>query len=145
MALKHQTKKSVLRWLVDGHYSFIQWVQGVSIYFMRNPSWVYSIILGNRNKGHSKGWHSELLLAESQDEVQHTPMISLFPQIWRVESSGRVPVRPETYGQFYGGDCYIILYTYPKGQIIYTWCVWLALHKPPECGYFFMLILCPFQ
>uniref|UniRef100_A0A803VXT7 Scinderin n=1 Tax=Ficedula albicollis TaxID=59894 RepID=A0A803VXT7_FICAL len=42
-------------------------------------------------------------------------------EIWRVESSGRVPVGPETYGQFYGGDCYIILYTYPKGQIIYTW------------------------
>ncbi|CAL8295648.1 unnamed protein product [Merluccius merluccius] len=42
-------------------------------------------------------------------------------QIWRVESSGRVPVDPGTYGQFYGGDCYIILYTYRKGQIIYTW------------------------
>ncbi|KAM8967359.1 scinderin isoform 1-T1 [Pelodytes ibericus] len=42
-------------------------------------------------------------------------------QIWRVESNGRVPVDASTYGQFYGGDCYIILYTYPKGQIIYTW------------------------
>uniref|UniRef100_UPI003AB00659 scinderin isoform X3 n=1 Tax=Centroberyx gerrardi TaxID=166262 RepID=UPI003AB00659 len=42
-------------------------------------------------------------------------------QIWRVESSGRVPVDRKTYGQFYGGDCYIILYTYRKGQIIYTW------------------------
>uniref|UniRef100_A0A669BVG9 Scinderin n=1 Tax=Oreochromis niloticus TaxID=8128 RepID=A0A669BVG9_ORENI len=42
-------------------------------------------------------------------------------QIWRVESSGRVPVDPKNYGQFYGGDCYIILYTYRKGQIIYTW------------------------
>uniref|UniRef100_A0A8U8ANP6 Scinderin n=1 Tax=Geospiza parvula TaxID=87175 RepID=A0A8U8ANP6_GEOPR len=42
-------------------------------------------------------------------------------EIWRVESSGRVPVGPETYGQFYGGDCYIILYTYPRGKIIYTW------------------------
>ncbi|XP_058474880.1 adseverin isoform X2 [Solea solea] len=42
-------------------------------------------------------------------------------QIWRVESSGRVPVSPESYGQFYGGECYIILYTYRKGQIIYTW------------------------
>ncbi|XP_047460468.1 adseverin [Mugil cephalus] len=42
-------------------------------------------------------------------------------QIWRVESSGRVPVDPKSYGQFYGGDCYIILYTYRKGQIIYTW------------------------
>ncbi|XP_072269050.1 scinderin [Pyxicephalus adspersus] len=42
-------------------------------------------------------------------------------EIWRVESNGRIPVDPGTYGQFYGGDCYIILYTYPRGQIIYTW------------------------
>ncbi|XP_034561504.1 adseverin [Notolabrus celidotus] len=42
-------------------------------------------------------------------------------QIWRVESSGRVRVEPKSYGQFYGGDCYIILYTYGKRQIIYTW------------------------
>ncbi|XP_074051497.1 scinderin [Macrotis lagotis] len=42
-------------------------------------------------------------------------------QIWRVENNGRIPVDPETHGEFYGGDCYIILYTYPKGQIIYTW------------------------
>uniref|UniRef100_A0A4W5PIF3 Scinderin n=1 Tax=Hucho hucho TaxID=62062 RepID=A0A4W5PIF3_9TELE len=42
-------------------------------------------------------------------------------QVFRVESSGRVPIDPKTYGQFYGGDCYIILYTYKRGQIIYTW------------------------
>ncbi|XP_053568958.1 scinderin-like isoform X1 [Bombina bombina] len=42
-------------------------------------------------------------------------------EIWRVESTGRVPVDPETYGQFYGGDCYIILYSYRKGKIIYNW------------------------
>ncbi|XP_063308485.1 scinderin [Pelobates fuscus] len=42
-------------------------------------------------------------------------------EIWRVESNGRIPIDANTYGQFYGGDCYIILYTYPKGQIIYTW------------------------
>uniref|UniRef100_A0A8D3B432 Scinderin n=1 Tax=Scophthalmus maximus TaxID=52904 RepID=A0A8D3B432_SCOMX len=42
-------------------------------------------------------------------------------QIWRVESSGRVPVDTKSYGQFYGGDCYIILYTYGKRQIVYTW------------------------
>uniref|UniRef100_A0A8C4T6P5 Scinderin n=2 Tax=Erpetoichthys calabaricus TaxID=27687 RepID=A0A8C4T6P5_ERPCA len=42
-------------------------------------------------------------------------------EIWRVESNGRVQVDPATYGQFYGGDCYIILYTYNCGQIIYTW------------------------
>ncbi|RXM29178.1 Adseverin [Acipenser ruthenus] len=42
-------------------------------------------------------------------------------EIWRVENNGRTPVDPSTYGQFYGGDCYIILYTYKNGQIIYTW------------------------
>ncbi|XP_059828605.1 adseverin [Hypanus sabinus] len=42
-------------------------------------------------------------------------------EIWRVESNGQIPVEPETFGQFYGGDCYIILYTYKSGQIIYTW------------------------
>ncbi|GAB1297404.1 Scinderin [Apodemus speciosus] len=42
-------------------------------------------------------------------------------EIWRVEHSGRVQIDPSSYGEFYGGDCYIILYTYPRGQIIYTW------------------------
>ncbi|KAK2535262.1 Gsn [Columba livia] len=46
-------------------------------------------------------------------------------QIWRIEGSEKVPVDPSTYGQFYGGDSYIILYNYQhagkQGQIIYTW------------------------
>ncbi|XP_010181365.1 PREDICTED: gelsolin, partial [Mesitornis unicolor] len=46
-------------------------------------------------------------------------------QIWRIEGSEKVPVNPSTYGQFYGGDSYIILYDYQhagkQGQIIYTW------------------------
>uniref|UniRef100_A0A8C2F6X5 Scinderin like b n=1 Tax=Cyprinus carpio TaxID=7962 RepID=A0A8C2F6X5_CYPCA len=46
-------------------------------------------------------------------------------QIWRVEGGDRVPVDPSTYGQFFGGDCYLILYSYKQGSreqhIIYTW------------------------
>ncbi|KAB0343802.1 hypothetical protein FD754_020728 [Muntiacus muntjak] len=42
-------------------------------------------------------------------------------EIWRVENNGRVEIDPNSYGEFYGGDCYLILYTYPRGQIIYTW------------------------
>ncbi|KAK2895486.1 scinderin like b [Channa argus] len=46
-------------------------------------------------------------------------------QIWRIENGDKVPVDPSTYGQFYGGDCYIILYSYKRGSseqhIIYTW------------------------
>ncbi|KAL6104316.1 vill [Pungitius sinensis] len=45
-------------------------------------------------------------------------------QIWRVEGE-KVPVDPSFYGQFYGGDCYIILYSYRlsgrEQHIIYTW------------------------
>uniref|UniRef100_A0A7N6C402 Gelsolin-like domain-containing protein n=1 Tax=Anabas testudineus TaxID=64144 RepID=A0A7N6C402_ANATE len=46
-------------------------------------------------------------------------------QIWRVENGARAPVDPSSYGQFYGGDCYLILYSYRQGSreqhIIYTW------------------------
>ncbi|XP_051725049.1 scinderin like b [Ctenopharyngodon idella] len=46
-------------------------------------------------------------------------------QIWRVEGGDRVPVDPSTYGQFFGGDCYLILYSYKQGSreqhLIYTW------------------------
>ncbi|XP_005987429.1 gelsolin isoform X1 [Latimeria chalumnae] len=46
-------------------------------------------------------------------------------QIWRIEGADKVPVDPSTYGQFYGGDSYIILYTCKPGgkvgHIIYTW------------------------
>ncbi|XP_032387216.1 scinderin like b isoform X2 [Etheostoma spectabile] len=45
-------------------------------------------------------------------------------QIWRVEGE-KVPVDPSSYGHFYGGDCYLILYSYRQGareqHIIYTW------------------------
>ncbi|KAM7410585.1 hypothetical protein PAMA_001831 [Pampus argenteus] len=45
--------------------------------------------------------------------------------IWRVEGSDKVPVDPSTYGQFFGGDCYLVLYSYNAGSkekhIIYTW------------------------
>ncbi|XP_069465619.1 gelsolin isoform X2 [Ambystoma mexicanum] len=46
-------------------------------------------------------------------------------QIWRIEGSEKTPVDPSHYGQFYGGDSYIILYNYrhgaKQGHIIYTW------------------------
>ncbi|XP_031430413.1 scinderin like a [Clupea harengus] len=46
-------------------------------------------------------------------------------QIWRVEGGEKVPVEPSSYGGFFGGDCYLILYSYRLGgreqHIIYTW------------------------
>uniref|UniRef100_A0A8C5EEQ6 Gelsolin n=1 Tax=Gouania willdenowi TaxID=441366 RepID=A0A8C5EEQ6_GOUWI len=46
-------------------------------------------------------------------------------QIWRIEGSDKVLVDSSTHGQFYGGDSYIILYSYQhggrRGHIIYMW------------------------
>ncbi|XP_047238229.1 gelsolin-like isoform X4 [Girardinichthys multiradiatus] len=46
-------------------------------------------------------------------------------KIWRIEGSNKVPVESASFGQFYGGDSYLILYQYQhsdrQGHIIYIW------------------------
>uniref|UniRef100_A0A8C5CET0 Scinderin like a n=1 Tax=Gadus morhua TaxID=8049 RepID=A0A8C5CET0_GADMO len=46
-------------------------------------------------------------------------------KIWRVEEGEKVAVEQSSYGQFFGGDCYLILYSYSLGgrrqHIIYIW------------------------
>ncbi|KAK1171968.1 villin-1 [Acipenser oxyrinchus oxyrinchus] len=46
-------------------------------------------------------------------------------EVWRIEELELKEVDPSTYGQFYGGDCYLVLYTYSRGQkphyILYMW------------------------
>nr|XP_056712959.1 villin-like protein [Euleptes europaea] len=46
-------------------------------------------------------------------------------EVWRIENLEMAPVEPRNYGQFYGGDCYLVLYTYMKSNrphyIIYMW------------------------
>ncbi|KAK7118322.1 hypothetical protein R3I94_021977 [Phoxinus phoxinus] len=46
-------------------------------------------------------------------------------QIWRIESLELKEVDRSTYGQFYGGDCYLVLYTYNRANkpqyILYMW------------------------
>ncbi|XP_051969503.1 villin-1-like isoform X2 [Xyrauchen texanus] len=46
-------------------------------------------------------------------------------QIWRIENLELKEVNPKTYGQFYGGDCYLVLYTYNRANkpqyILYMW------------------------
>uniref|UniRef100_A0A3P9HW53 Villin-like n=1 Tax=Oryzias latipes TaxID=8090 RepID=A0A3P9HW53_ORYLA len=45
--------------------------------------------------------------------------------VWRIENLELVEVDPKTHGQFYGGDCYLVLYTYlrsnQKQYILYMW------------------------
>ncbi|XP_077100726.1 advillin isoform X2 [Siphateles boraxobius] len=46
-------------------------------------------------------------------------------QIWRIENLELKEVDRSTYGQFYGGDCYLVLYTYNRANkpqyILYMW------------------------
>lgn len=46
-------------------------------------------------------------------------------EVWRVENLELAPVDPKGYGYFYGGDCYLILYTYlvnnKKCYLLYIW------------------------
>uniref|UniRef100_A0AAR2IPH9 HP domain-containing protein n=1 Tax=Pygocentrus nattereri TaxID=42514 RepID=A0AAR2IPH9_PYGNA len=46
-------------------------------------------------------------------------------QVWRIENLELAAVDPKTYGYFYGGDCYLVLYTYEvhgkKNYILYMW------------------------
>ncbi|XP_070758105.1 advillin [Enoplosus armatus] len=46
-------------------------------------------------------------------------------EVWRIENLELVPVDPEWCGYFYGGDCYLILYTYlvnnKKCYLLYIW------------------------
>ncbi|MGH0144431.1 UNVERIFIED_CONTAM: hypothetical protein FKN15_017182 [Acipenser sinensis] len=70
-----------------------------------------------------------ILLAASCDYFRESKQWRYFwafdVMIWRIENSDKVPVDPSTYGQFYGGDSYIIQYSYShagrQGHLIYTW------------------------
>lgn len=46
-------------------------------------------------------------------------------KVWRIEDLELVPVDPKGYGYFYGGDCYLVLYTYEvnnrKHYLLYMW------------------------
>ena len=46
-------------------------------------------------------------------------------QVWRIEDLELVAVKPEWQGYFFGGDCYLILYTYlvnsKQHYILYMW------------------------
>ncbi|XP_075994182.1 villin-1 [Genypterus blacodes] len=46
-------------------------------------------------------------------------------KVWRIEDLELAEVKPSTYGQFYGGDCYLVLYSYQRVNkqqyILYMW------------------------
>ncbi|KAK9529182.1 hypothetical protein VZT92_013295 [Zoarces viviparus] len=54
-------------------------------------------------------------------------------EVWRVENLELVPVDPQCYGYFYGGDCYLILYTYlVNNKKYYLLYIWQGLHATQD-------------
>jgi hypothetical protein len=67
-------------------------------------------------KMHQKGTrNSQTLIDDGTGSVQ----------IWRIENFDMVPLDERLYGQFFGGDSYVILYTYKvnrkENYIVYFW------------------------
>ncbi|KAJ8375007.1 hypothetical protein SKAU_G00055870 [Synaphobranchus kaupii] len=61
-------------------------------------------------------------------------------QVWRIEKLELQELHPSSYGQFYGGDCYLILYTYKRtNQLQYILYMWLGRHATQDeitaCAY----------
>ncbi|XP_061689947.1 advillin isoform X2 [Syngnathoides biaculeatus] len=54
-------------------------------------------------------------------------------EVWRIENVDLVPVDPQRHGYFYGGGCYLILYTYlvnnKKNYLLY---IWQGRHATPD-------------
>ncbi|KAM7005649.1 advillin [Tautogolabrus adspersus] len=54
-------------------------------------------------------------------------------EVWRIENVELVPVDPEWYGYFYGGDCYLILYTYlVNSKRCYLLYIWQGRHSTQD-------------
>uniref|UniRef100_A0AAQ6AAM9 HP domain-containing protein n=1 Tax=Amphiprion ocellaris TaxID=80972 RepID=A0AAQ6AAM9_AMPOC len=77
-----------------------------------------------REKGQTQGLglHARPDLAAQQRMVDDA---SGDIKVWRIENLELAEVDPSTYGQFYGGDCYLVLYSYQRSHqlqhILYMW------------------------
>ncbi|XP_043931169.1 villin-1 [Protopterus annectens] len=54
-------------------------------------------------------------------------------EVWRIENLELVPVERRWLGHFYGGDCYLILYTYKvNNKICYILYIWQGRHASQD-------------
>ncbi|XP_042192289.1 villin-1-like [Callorhinchus milii] len=54
-------------------------------------------------------------------------------EVWRIEDLELVPVERRWHGHFYGGDCYLILYTYrPHSRNHYILYIWQGRHASQD-------------
>uniref|UniRef100_A0A6Q2YTC6 HP domain-containing protein n=1 Tax=Esox lucius TaxID=8010 RepID=A0A6Q2YTC6_ESOLU len=54
-------------------------------------------------------------------------------EVWRIEDLELVPVEPQWHGFFYGGDCYLVLYTYKvQSRLNYLLYLWQGRHASQD-------------
>uniref|UniRef100_A0A8K9XA66 HP domain-containing protein n=1 Tax=Oncorhynchus mykiss TaxID=8022 RepID=A0A8K9XA66_ONCMY len=54
-------------------------------------------------------------------------------EVWRIEDLELVPVEPQWHGFFYGGDCYLVLYTYEvHSKLNYLLYMWQGRHASQD-------------
>ncbi|XP_036025635.1 advillin [Onychomys torridus] len=54
-------------------------------------------------------------------------------EVWRIENLELVPVEQQWYGFFYGGDCYLVFYTYEvNGKPHYILYIWQGRHASQD-------------
>ncbi|KAM3877586.1 advillin [Diretmus argenteus] len=54
-------------------------------------------------------------------------------EVWRIEDLELVPVEAQWYGYFYGGDCYLVLYTYiVQNKMNYLLYIWQGRHASQD-------------
>lgn len=54
-------------------------------------------------------------------------------EMWRIENLELAPVDKKSYGYFYGGDCYLVLYTYQvNNRQCYLLYMWLGQHASQD-------------
>ncbi|MEQ2170531.1 hypothetical protein GOODEAATRI_001170 [Goodea atripinnis] len=78
-----------------------------------------AMLLAQDIRDRERGGRADILIVEGAHEKQ-TPEL-----VWRIENLELAEVQPNMYGQFYGGDCYLVLYSYNMSNkeqyILYMW------------------------
>lgn len=90
------------------------------------------------------------MLVISQRKCRYSMLIYFWPaQVWRIENLELAPVDPQWYGYFYGGDCYLILYTYlvnnKKCYLLYMWQVRSQLKQFTITHLNFVCVTVPYE
>lgn len=108
----------------------IQIIQGYETHSFKSifGSWPLGSGTGSSGSEEGKGKVAALLKQQGVDVkggTKNAPINEEIPplfegggkvEVWRINGSAKTPIPKNEIGKFYGGDCYIVLYTYHSGD-----------------------------